>query len=81
MQPKVALTHNSGQMWESNLVAIIALSMDLVHPLYPEHFLLNYEDEGLIVVWIEVAHLYGCLLFLSDALALAIQELKFDVRV
>ena len=60
-------------------------SIDEAHPsslvLYPEHFLLDYEDEGLIVVRIEVAHLYGCLLFLSDALALAIQELKFDVRV
>ena len=59
----------------------IALGMKLIRHLYPEHFLLDYEDEGLIVVRIEVAHLYGCLLFLSDALALAIQELKFDVRV
>ena len=55
--------------------------MSLIHHDYPEHLLLDYEDEGLIVVRIEVAHLYGCLLFLSDALALAIQELKFDVRV
>ena len=55
--------------------------MSVIHHDYPEHLLLDYEDEGLIVVGIEVAHLYGCLLFLSDALALAIQELKFDVRV
>ena len=55
--------------------------MSPIHHDYPEHLLLDYEDEGLIVVRIEVAHLYGCLLFLSDALALAIQELKFDVRV
>ena len=57
------------------------MKLIVIHHLYPEHFLLDYEDEGLIVVRIEVAHLYGCLLFLSDALALAIQELKFDVRV
>ena len=55
--------------------------MPLIQHVYPEHLLLDYEDEGLIVVRIEVAHLYGSLLFLSDALALAIQELKFDVRV
>ncbi len=45
----------------------------------PKHLLLDNEDERLIVVRVEVAHLDRGLLLLADALALAVQE--FDLHI
>ncbi len=47
----------------------------------PELLLLNDEDERLIVVRVEVAHLDGGLLLLADALPLAIKQLNLDVGI
>ncbi len=49
--------------------------------LFYELTLIDHEDEGLVVVGVEVGILDGRLLLLADPLPLRVQQLDLNVRI
>ena len=48
---------------------------------HPQYFLFNSKDERLIVIWVQIPHLYCGFLFLSNSFSLVVKQLNLDIGI